>query len=395
MTSTKKITTTDVKRLNKNTIFRLIHFAGKISRQEIADILKLSLPTVNQNLKLLLEEKLIVFGGNFDSTGGRKAQVIMVNEQGKFAVSLNIFPGKVKVSLIDLNGDVVCAYEKNCGAPNDAGYGEAVADMVNHIIKTGKASPDDVLGVGITIPGIFDSDNEVVVSAPIMGLHNFELSDITKHINFKCLALNDAKSKAYSEYWYEYKNAEKPMTKESFNNSIMPKAPVEKIYLMLDEGVGGAFIRNQHVVAGRHNRSGEFGHMTIHPGGRKCFCGKTGCFESYVSKRCLSDDLGLSLSEFFEKLKAGDENIKKHFAGYLDDLTTGINNIYTMTDNDIVIVGAVAHYLYDYQDEIKEILAKKSAFDTSADYLTFARCTDEMSQAGAALMFLGDFISRI
>ena len=362
MTSTKKITTTDVKRLNKNTIFRLIHFAGKISRQEIADILKLSLPTVNQNLKLLLEEKLIVFGGNFDSTGGRKAQVIMVNEQGKFAVSLNIFPGKVKVSLIDLNGDVVCAYEKNCGAPNDAGYGEAVADMVNHIIKAGKASPDDVLGVGITIPGIFDSDNEVVVSAPIMGLHNFELSDITKHINFKCLALNDAKSKAYSEYWYEYKNPEKPMTKESFNNRIMPKAPVEKIYLMLDEGVGGAFIRNQHVVAGRHNRSGEFGHMTIHPGGRKCFCGKTGCFESYVSKRCLSDDLGLSLSEFFEKLKAGDENIKKHFAGYLDDLTTGINNIYTMTDNDIVIVGAVAHYLYDYQDEIKEILAKKSAF---------------------------------
>lgn len=395
MTSTKKITTTDVKRLNKNTIFRLIHFAGKISRQEIADILKLSLPTVNQNLKLLLEEKLIVFGGNFDSTGGRKAQVIMVNEQGKFAVSLNIFPGKVKVALIDLNGNVVCAYEKNCGAPNDAGYGEAVADMINHIIKIGKASHNDVLGVGITIPGIFDSDNEVVVSAPIMGLHNFELSDITKHINFKCIALNDAKSKAYSEYWYEYKNAEKPMTKESFNNRIMPKDPVEKIYLMLDEGVGGAFIRNQHVVAGRHNRSGEFGHMTIHPGGRKCFCGKTGCFESYVSKRCLSDDLGLSLSEFFEKLKAGDESIKKHFAGYLDDLTTGINNIYTMTDNDIVIVGAVAHYLYDYQDEIKEILAKKSAFDTSADYLTFARCSDEMSQAGAALMFLGDFISRI
>ena len=209
------------------------------------------------------------------------------------------------------------------------------------------------------------------------------------------ILISDAKSKAYSEYWYEYKNAEKPMTKESFNNRIMPKDPVEKIYLMLDEGVGGAFIRNQHVVAGRHNRSGEFGHMTIHPGGRKCFCGKTGCFESYVSKRCLSDDLGLSLSEFFEKLKAGDENIKKHFAGYLDDLTTGINNIYTMTDNDIVIVGAVAHYLYDYQDEIKEILAKKSAFDTSADYLTFARCSDEMSQAGAALMFLGDFISRI
>ena len=73
MITTEKITTTDVKRFNKNRIFRLIHYADKISRQEIADILQLSLPTVNQNLKLLLEKNLIDFVGNFESTGGRKA----------------------------------------------------------------------------------------------------------------------------------------------------------------------------------------------------------------------------------------------------------------------------------------------------------------------------------
>ena len=39
MITTEKITTTDVKRFNKNRIFRLIHYADKISRQEIADIL--------------------------------------------------------------------------------------------------------------------------------------------------------------------------------------------------------------------------------------------------------------------------------------------------------------------------------------------------------------------
>ena len=78
MITTEKITTTDVKRFNKNRIFRLIHYADKISRQEIADILQLSLPTVNQNLKLLLEKNLIDFVGNFESTGGRKAQAIML-----------------------------------------------------------------------------------------------------------------------------------------------------------------------------------------------------------------------------------------------------------------------------------------------------------------------------
>ena len=51
MDSSQKLTNTDVKKLNKNRIFRLIYNSDKISRQEIADQLGLSLPTVNQNLK--------------------------------------------------------------------------------------------------------------------------------------------------------------------------------------------------------------------------------------------------------------------------------------------------------------------------------------------------------
>ena len=58
MDSSQKLTNTDVKKLNKNRIFRLIYNSDKISRQEIADRLGLSLPTVNQNLKMLMQEKL-------------------------------------------------------------------------------------------------------------------------------------------------------------------------------------------------------------------------------------------------------------------------------------------------------------------------------------------------
>lgn len=54
MDSSQKLTNTDVKKLNKNRIFRLIYNSDKISRQEIADQLGLSLPTVNQNLKMLM-----------------------------------------------------------------------------------------------------------------------------------------------------------------------------------------------------------------------------------------------------------------------------------------------------------------------------------------------------
>ena len=78
MDSSQKLTNTDVKKLNKNRIFRLIYNSDKISRQEIADQLGLSLPTVNQNLKMLMEDGLIEYVGNFTSTGGRMAKQLLL-----------------------------------------------------------------------------------------------------------------------------------------------------------------------------------------------------------------------------------------------------------------------------------------------------------------------------
>ena len=86
MITTSKITTTDVKRYNKNRIFQLIYTTGKISRQEIADVLQLSLPTVNQNLKILFEKNLLIYEGNFESTGGRKAQAIQSIEENNLGM---------------------------------------------------------------------------------------------------------------------------------------------------------------------------------------------------------------------------------------------------------------------------------------------------------------------
>ena len=102
MITTSKITTTDVKRYNKNRIFQLIYTTGKISRQEIADVLQLSLPTVNQNLKILFEKNLLIYEGNFESTGGRKAQVISINGAARYVISVNLSDKGIKADILDL-----------------------------------------------------------------------------------------------------------------------------------------------------------------------------------------------------------------------------------------------------------------------------------------------------
>ena len=80
---------------------------------------------------------------------------------------------------------------------------------------------------------------------------------------------------------------------------------------------------------------------------------------------------------------------------YLDDLTTGINNLYIMSDGDVIVGGPVAVYLEKYKDIISKMLIDKCSFDIDGSYLSFAKCTQQQADSGAALTFFSDFISQI
>ena len=396
MITAEKITTTDVKRLNKNRIFRLIHYTDKISRQEIADILQLSLPTVNQNLKLLTNDGLIEFEGNFESTGGRKAQAIIVRGMSKCAISVNLSISDIKVALVNLKGNIICSEKASVDFSDNDEYIDTIVKLVDDVVVRNNVDSEDILGVGITVPGIFDMNNEIIVSAPTMGIRNYPVSAITSRIPYKCIAMNDAKANSYAEYWFGRESKDnKNITIEEFNKHLMTSSEDGKLYLMLNTGVGGSYISNERIMQGKHNRYGEFGHMTLHPNGKLCTCGKLGCFEAYVSAKKLSEELDVSLVEFFCRIKNGDEGFAQVFDEYLDNLTTGINNLYIMCDGDIVLGGPVSYFLKNYEAEIRKRLISKYCFDTDASYLSFAKCTVEQSDTGAALTFLGDFIRGI
>lgn len=395
MLTTEKLTTTDVKKINKNRVFRLIHFSGKVARQEISDALRLSLPTVNQNLKYLFNEDLIEYAGNFESTGGRKAQVIMVKGKSKLAISVNITANEIVAYLVDLRGEVIDEINLSVKITSNE-FDADIASLVYKLIKNNNIDKENVLGVGITVPGIFDNENKIILSAPTMGLKNYEVERLTKGIEFKTIVVNDARAYAFANYWKaKQSEASSLITVRNFDEKKLVDNDFSSIYLMLNEGVGGAFIDGETIRKGLHNRAGEFGHMTIYPAGKKCYCGKKGCFESYVSSNVLSTELGVSLSDFFKRLKEGDREYEEIFKTYLDNLALGINNMFIMNDSNICLCGIVANYLKDYEEELKERLRNYCAFDTDASYLQFTTCTEREARVGAAFMFLIDFIASI
>lgn len=395
MITTEKITTTDVKRFNKNRIFRLIHYTNKISRQEIAEVLQLSLPTVNQNLKFLKEKNLINFEGSFESTGGRKAQVITVNALSKCAISVNITAASVKVALVDLNGKIVESIEERLPFKAEEIYEKNICTLINKVVKNSQAKEESILGVGITVPGVFNQDNSIILSAPTLGIKNYSVHNFTQYIPYTCKVINDARANAYAEYWFGTKpKDDSQINLDKFRVNAAEQQYPGKLYVMLNTGVGGSYIEHEKIQTGAHNRYGEFGHMTIHPAGKKCFCGKKGCFEAYVSATRLSTDLGITLKEFFLDLNENSE-YQKIFEEYLDNLTTGINNLYIMSDGDVIIGGPVAEYLKQYEVRIRDILIDKYSFETDGSYFSFATCLPDESDLGAALMYLGEFITNI
>lgn len=377
MDSSQKLTNTDVKKLNKNRIFRLIYNSDKISRQEIADQLGLSLPTVNQNLKMLMEDGLIEYVGNFTSTGGRRAQAITIDNNARKAISVNIKADYINVDVVGLKGQIIYSMAVKAHFSKSSAYIEKLTDAVRHAVDYVGADADDILGVGITVPGILDDEKQILISAPPLKAKNYDFTRLISAIDYPVVVMNDARAEAYAGHWFNGKPED------------------EKIYIMLGEGVGGAYINASAIRNGVHNRGGEFGHMVIHPGGKQCLCGKKGCFEAYVSEKVLSSELDMTLDNFFELVAQGNKNNSDVLDEYMDNLALGINNIYTMMDCDIVLGGTVAPYLKQYENSIKERLVNDYSFDTDADYLRISDGGGRKSGLGAALSFVARFIDGV
>ncbi|MBC9727785.1 ROK family protein [Streptomyces sp. TRM68367] len=64
------------------------------------------------------------------------------------------------------------------------------------------------------------------------------------------------------------------------------------VYLRLSHGVGGGLVVGGALHRGAGGLSGEIGHITVEPDGRRCSCGKRGCLETVASVGAVLDTYG-------------------------------------------------------------------------------------------------------
>ncbi|SCP95796.1 ROK family transcriptional regulator [Anaerobium acetethylicum] len=375
--NTKKLSNQELRQINKNVIFRYLYDNDCVSKQDISTALSLSMPTVNQNIKELTEDGLVVAAGNFESTGGRKAVAITYNKSAVFSVGIAITMNNIRIVVVDLSGEQLYYRKYKCGFEVSDSYAEKLTGYLNASIEESGVDSTKILGVGISVPGIIENEKDFIIKiAPSLHAKNQPLTYITEKIEYEVMVDNDAYLGGVAELWNG-------------------KSEKTVAYIYVDKGVGGTIFIDNKPFKGEKNMSAEFGHMVIHPHGNRCNCGKTGCFEAYISTDRLSEDLGISLAEFFKRLDAGDGEVKERFEKYLDDLCIGLSNINTILDADVVLGGSIVEYIDDYIGEIDRKLSEMNPFEKDR-YFHIAKIKRAKASAiGAALYFIERFIENI
>ena len=372
----KNITNIEVKKKNRNDVFRYICKQGTVSNPDISYNLKMSLPTATQITKELMEKGLIEEKGDLQSTGGRRAKALSAVINVKLAVGLDITKNHITLVLTNIMGELL-KYERiyQPYVQGDAYY-QKVNEKLELFLDESDTDRNKILGVGISFPGIIDLDKELIAHSHILEVENVPFTTVSSFFSYPCFFLNDANAGAYAEGFHE-------------------EGSGEFFYLSLSNTVGGAVFSKNELIQGKNFRCGEVGHMTVVADGEQCYCGKKGCLDAYCAAGRLSDAAGGKLEQFFERLDQEEAETVKIWDSYTDYLSIAVNNIHMVLDCDVVLGGYVGSYMGTHLRDIWDKVAERNTFGEKEPYVRVCNYKVAAAALGAALKLIEAFVSQI
>jgi len=161
--------------------------------------------------------------------------------------------------------------------------------------------------------------------------------------------------------------------------------------IIMGTGVGGGIIINGKLHKGRTNIAGEWGHHTLHHNGNKCYCGKNGCVETYISGPALekrwTELTGKteSLPQIIQNLDGDKANQWKD--EFLKNFGTALANVIDILDPDVIVLGGGVSNISFLYDEGKEAVYDKVFSDLVDTPILKNQLGDSAGVFGAALLY--------
>lgn len=372
----EKFSLTDIRRKNYADIYRLIYQEKRVSKQQIATALQMSLPTVTQHLTALTGDGLIEKRGQLASSIGRKAAAYLPKPDARVAVGVEVLSDQATAVVLDLYGAVMKKRTVSLSFAQEDHYFDALARLVERLLKDCGIPPERVLGVGFGMQGLVSEDGREMIYGKILDCTGLTINALEQHLAYPCRFVHDSECAAHLELWQD-------------------PALANAIYLSLGRHLGGAVIAGGQLQSGRTGRTGTFEHMTLVEGGLQCYCGKYGCMECYCSAGALLRE-GETLENFFSELRQDSPAHSARWVEYLGWLALALNNIHMAIDSVIILGGHIAPFLTeDDLTMLFSLIQLRTAFPERDNFLRLGVQEADVVAIGAAVPYIREFLASI
>ena len=176
------------------------------------------------------------------------------------------------------------------------------------------------------------------------------------------------------------------------------------LYLTISTGIGGGAIVNGSLLRGATGNGGEFGHLTVRRGGRRCGCGRDGCLEAYSSGtaiahralEALASGAGSSLStlpavnaaDVSAAAAANDSLACEVWAEAMDLLGGAVTDLVNVFEPNVVVLGGgVTRSGAMLLDPVRAVVAREAMTPTArAIPIVLAGLGDLVCVVGAGII---------
>ncbi len=253
--------------VNRRILLTLMAAHQPVSRADLARLMDTNRASITLIVNRMIEEGLISEGAIGQIARGRKPRLLQLNSRLSRVVAVDIRPTNTYLTLTDLLGNEMTAVET---WPTDPRVGHFIRRLVQRIRKlladaTHGPACD---GVGVVVPGIVDSEGNVVL-APHLGWHGVPLAGmLTARLGLPVKVENSGRACALAQIWVAKRDTT-PLN--------------DLVYVSVSDGIGVGVIINGELVRGRRDSAGQFAHVLLSVDGPRCSCGANGCWETFVS----------------------------------------------------------------------------------------------------------------
>ena len=346
---------------NQRRVIRTVRAAGSMTQAEIARATGLSAATVSNIVRELSLSGVVAVRPT--SSGGRRARAVSLSRSAGLVVGIDFGHSHVRVAIGDLAHEVIAEDTVFIDVDSSAADGLDQAErLVQAALRRVGAEPDDIIGVGLGVPGPIESSGAVGSVSILPGWAGVNpREELARRFGRPVYVDNDANLGALGEATW---GAARGVT--------------EAAYIKLATGIGAGILVGGRVYRGVSGTAGEIGHITLDETGRMCRCGNRGCLETYAGARYLiellrptyAEDEELTVARVVEVALAGDVAFRRVIADAGRHVGLGVANVCNLLNPQMVVVGGELAGVGDVLlDPIREVV-RRCTLPSAADRLS-------------------------